>query len=379
MELNELMEKATAIGNVVEGFKAEQAEKTAELSESLEALKKQQATMEKKMLALQQKGGLEGATAQVTKTLADQFLNSEDYKAFLAKGSPMKVTLDMGDYSVNLNAPVKSDSGHVQPERDPFVLQPVAKLAFKGAFGAVPTTSSAIQVVCEKKFTSAAAYVAEAGAFPASGLETEVKLFKVVKIAHFIPVTRETLEDAPEIADILNVRLPEAVNLKLEAEMLQGAGGDNAIGGLLGAGNHLAHGFDQKKLGKDATLVDLVTSCVASLRAVNRNPSHVFLNPMDLNAIKLLKDKQGRRLWEGNPWGLEIVETPSMPAGKFLVGDVSGAGLRMRREVEIEIGRSGNDFTEDKFTMLASCRAAFVIRDPNAFVGGDLAIPANGG
>lgn len=359
--MSEMIELAQAAADIKAGVEAMKAE--------LSAVKEKQELAEKQLLKLQQQGGAEDKQQPKMTTLADQFMNSPAYKAFKDSNyANFKVTLQLAE-------PVTSDIGFPVPQREPLYKIPSIGNALKASFPSVPTDASSIEVVCEKKFTNNAAAIAEGAAFPKSGVETEKKTFPVRKIGHMITITQETLEDAAEVASLINERMPECVNDALEAQMLNGSGASEQLGGILKSGNYVVHGFKKANFGEDATSIDVIERVVAVMKKTGRKPTKLFIEPMDLYDLRALKDKVGHKLFDEANFPLEIVEVPGMTAGKFIVADVRGATLRPKREIEIEISTNGDDFEKDQVSMKASCRAAFVIRDPNCFMGGDIKVP----
>lgn len=357
-EMIELAQVATDIKAGVEAMKAE-----------LSAVKEKQELAEKQLLKLQQQGGAEPQKQEVAKSLYHQFVESAGYQTARLTSSNFVVRLELGD-------PVKSGDGMPAPARDPLYKLPVVENALQKAFPVVGTTAPSIEVICEKKFTNNAASIAEGAAFPKSGIELERKTFVVRKIGHMITVTKETLEDAAELANLINERLPKGVLDALEGQLLNGTGSNEQLAGLMKADNFVAHGFKKAQFAENDTIIDLVERVVSVMEETGRKPSILFVNPMGMYNLTHVKDSMGHKLFDPATFPLKIVKVAGMPDGKFLVADEAGAALRPKRELEIEVGYNGDDMSQDRVTMKASVRTAFVIRDPNCFMGGDLKMPA---
>jgi hypothetical protein len=64
-----------------------------------------------------------------------------------------------------------------------------------------------------------------------------------------------------------------------------------------------------------------------------------------------------------------------MTAGNFLVGDMTKAHLRMREDMNIQVGYVNDDFTKNLVTILCEARAVSFIKanDAPAFVKGVIA------
>ena len=76
----------------------------------------------------------------------------------------------------------------------------------------------------EKTFTNAAATVLEGAAKPESTLTFEAANAPVRKIAHWLPVTEEMLEDVAQIRSYIDARLRLGVEIEEEDQLLNGTG-----------------------------------------------------------------------------------------------------------------------------------------------------------
>jgi HK97 family phage major capsid protein len=99
------------------------------------------------------------------------------------------------------------------------------------------TTSDAITYFRELAFTNAAAGVAEAsnttdtsGTKPESAITFEQATDSVKTIAHWIPVTRQTLDDVAMMETYVNQRLLDGLKLEESDQLLNGAGGADLTG-----------------------------------------------------------------------------------------------------------------------------------------------------
>jgi hypothetical protein len=70
-----------------------------------------------------------------------------------------------------------------------------------------------------------------------------------------------------------------------------------------------------------------------------------------------------------------VVSTTYMTAGNFLVGDMTKSNLRIRENVNIQVGYVNDDFQRNMVTILAEARAVHYVKlnDVNAFVKGTIA------
>lgn len=365
-----LSEQMVQILSKVDEVKKVQEDKLSVLTAQVKELETKNAVFNEQLLSVQQSAHKPEQAEAVSMSLSDQFMKSEQFTLNKNSGAPFTVTLDTDV--------VKTPKGYPDdfPEKE-FRALPTVPTVVTGLFASIPTSATSITVISEKKFTNSVAKVAEGAAFPKSGIETEKKSFNVIKLGHIAVVTDEVMEDTPELKQLLDVRMPQGIADKIEDEILNGTGATDHLEGLLKTGNYLAHGFKKTNFNDNDTVIDLVKKCVATMKMTGRKPQYIILNPMDYCDTLSLKDKEGRLLTSGNPWGgLTVVEAAAMPKGKFLVVDPSGAVLRKKRELEVGFyPQNGTDAEKDQATIKASVRLAFVIRDPNCFIGGDYTKP----
>lgn len=95
------------------------------------------------------------------------------------------------------------------------------------------TDSNSITYMKETTYTNAAAPVAEGAAKPESTLVFTQATDPVQKIAHFIPITEEMLEDYSQTRSYVDSRLRLGVQLTEEDQLLNGSGTPPAIRGIL--------------------------------------------------------------------------------------------------------------------------------------------------
>jgi HK97 family phage major capsid protein len=121
------------------------------------------------------------------------------------------------------------------------------------------TTSSPVRYIRETDaVVNAAAAVAEGAAKPEATLVTE----PVRKIAVFLPVTDEIMEDAPTMASYLNERLSLFVGVAEEAQLLSGDGTAPNISGILDRS-----GIQTQPAGTDDNLVAIRKAVTVSRRS----------------------------------------------------------------------------------------------------------------
>jgi HK97 family phage major capsid protein len=236
------------------------------------------------------------------------------------------------------------------------------------------TESNAIIYMKETTFTNAAATVAEAAAKPESALVFDQVTDPVQKIAHWLPVTDEMLEDVSTIRSYIDARLRLGVQLAEEDQLLNGDGTPPNISGILdrsGLATAVARGADT-----NADAIFKQITAIATTAFVD--PDGVVINPTNFQTVLLAKDANGVYYGAGpfapraivrSLWGLPAVVTPTIAAGTALVGDYAGSAQTFRKGgLRVEASNSHQDYFIKNLTAIrAEERLALAVYRPGAF------------
>ena len=187
---------------------------------------------------LEKLGKLGGGTALVpraqtlparteTRSLGAQFTQSDQFRQLIESGvhragrSWASGVVECYDFrATTLTSDPASGGKLVVPQYTPGIVQTMFKrLVVADLMGSGTADSNAITYMVETFFTNAAAPVLEGGAKPESALVFDQKTDAVSKIAHWLPVTEELLEDVAAIASHIDARacgpacsLPKRIN-----------------------------------------------------------------------------------------------------------------------------------------------------------------------
>ncbi len=209
---------------------------------------------------------------------------------------------------------------------------------------------------------------------------------EVKKIASYVKVSKEMLEDLSFIRGEINNDLMEGVRTGIENALLNGAGG-NSIKGLLDASMGLpTFGAGVFSLAiQDANISDLLRCVKAQIEAVNFTPTHVVLNPQDIATIQLTKGSDSTYTYpmylptqsgdgEMIIAGMRVISSTYMTAGSYLVGDLSKVNVKFRNNINMSVGLDADDFTRNMITILAEARLVSYVKNNQkpAFVYGDI-------
>lgn len=185
----------------------------------------------------------------------------------------------------------------------------------------------------------------------------------VKKIAVYGKVTTELMADLPQLISYIQNNLMKRLDLKIEDKLISATGAGDDPKGM----EHYATTFTAGALAAaviNPNELDVIEAIALQVKTAHGLPKALFINPSTLSKIKLIKDDAGRPVWKDyvttngimNVSGLNLIETTAIDAGDFLGGDTSVANVLIREELGIQIGLDGNDFTQNKKTMLIEKR-----------------------
>jgi hypothetical protein len=236
--------------------------------------------------------------------------------------------------------------------------------------------------------TSAAAETpVNASVKPESALTFEQATAPVVTIAHWIPITRQTLQDASQMQTYVEQRLLDGLRLEESSQLLNG-NGTNDLVGLLNTTD--VQDLDQtyftgaavNDAGQDNENFNRILRARTLIRTVGRaRANFVVLNPTDLENFLTFTDGQ-RQYFGAGPfsatgiaslWGMRVVEDENLTAGSALVGDGRMAAVWDRMQAQILIDTIDDQFIRNMLTILAEERLALTVFRPQAFAVVDLA------
>lgn len=257
-----------------------------------------------------------------------------------------------------------------QPQRLPQYEMP-EEPHIRDLFSQGSTQASSLVFPVRKTLTNAAAMVAELAAKPESDMTFEDKTFPVRKIAHYVKVSDELLDDAPGIQSYIDAQLIEGLRDVEDGQLLKGNGTGQNLTGVY----TVAPAYNRAVAGD--TLVDTFRRAMTQLRLAKYTPTGLVLNPEDWEAVQLVKGTDGHYIWvnvgtatEPRLWGLPVRDTLALAKGEWIMGNFKrGAQIFDRMDARVEMTNTDqDDFIKNRVTILAEERLALVIYDVNAFV-----------
>jgi HK97 family phage major capsid protein len=269
-----------------------------------------------------------------------------------------------------------SGGAFIVPDRQPGVVSLLLRpLVVRQLVTVGDTDVDIVEWVKENSFTNAAAETAEAtstatgGTKPESGIDYAVVQSTVKNIAHWIPATKRALSDIGQLRTLIDQRLQDGVNLRLDSQMINGDATGENLRGILNTSGVLT-----QARGTDPGL-EAVLKAVTALRLQFIEPTAIMMHPTDAMNLRLAKNAQGNYYF-GNPnvgdpfqvWGLPIVQTPAVPVGTAIVAKWDEAMLWVREGINVSASDSHQDFfIRNMVAVLAEGRFAFAVPRPFAF------------
>lgn len=328
------------------------------------------------------------------KSIGQQFVESEQFKSYRNRkaGTSEPVKFDglfpELDGTKALIYSGTATANTLLPQVYPTIYRPgEAPLNMRSVLLNLNTTSDALTVIQEASFTNSAAEVAEAttvsgGAKPESALTFSEATFPVRVIAHWIPITRQMLEDLPMMQGYVESRLRTGLARREDLQFIAGDGIAPNLTGILatsGIQNLDASYFSGAPVQDASTDNENVNRLRRAKRVVQVTgrayATFAVINPVDKEQFDTITDTTKNYLFGGpasgapdRMWGLQIVESENITAGTALVGDGTMAAVVDRRDAQIYVADQHSDFfIRNIFVMLAEERVALPVFRPAAF------------
>lgn len=330
------------------------------------------------IVALQQKGVTIQPAAKA-KSMGAEFLASTAFAAFKSGNS------NKASQVFQNNTIVSGGSDALVPKQ---YMEGIVGGAFRklGVLDAMPlgeATSNTVHYTRELLFVNNAAEVAEAGAKPETTLTFDGVNSPVQTIAHFLKVSKQVMDDAPQLASYIDSRLAHGLRQRVETQIISGDGVGVNLKGILAAGN-----FTPGTLVAGDNAFDAANRWKYQVTASDYMADVYFINPEDwgtMERVKTLVDgeylgAEGAISYVNNGlttmlWGLPVVMSNSVPQGTLIVMALDAVMYFERQGVTVEIFEQDTDNVQKNLlTVRAECRGAFTVFRPSSIVAGTLPV-----
>jgi len=265
--------------------------------------------------------------------------------------------------------------------------QPVRQLVMESLFASVnvgANSGGTLRYTDQDVLTRNADNVANCSLFPESDITWATKTDSIKKIADSIPVCKDAMEDFGFIESEVNNFILENLRLKLDQQLLLGAGTGLQLNSVDSYAQTWSVGVGSPIEGMAASITspttyDVLASGICQIvnsGQANRayyNPNAIVMNPTDVCQMKLEKDADGNYLLplyfsaDGMSIdGVPVYATPLVPQNTAYVFDSTKGTIYTERMIQIEMAdEHGTDFLEDFVRIKGSMRKQLLVRSVN--------------
>lgn len=400
MELKEVLEqKLNSLGDQIDAkINASTEAQKSNLKNELDSLKQSEiakltsdyAEMQKQLNAIDVKtnrikGGDIASAKTFDSALFDAVNNNAQFKSFLGRESKA-FSLDLKGHTLFTKAgdmvTGNSYTGEViAPTRVPGIITDPDRAQHVRDFIAQATTDSdRVYYVRESAFDDGTATRGEASTKPQSDFALTQEEAPVRKIATFVRMSTEMLNDTPGLVSYLTTRLPKKLRLEEDAQILYGNGTAPNLEGITA----VASAYVDTLADADVNRFDVLVKAIAQARADEYFANAIMLNPADWYSMMLTKDGEGGYVFPESARfggvapriaGVPIIANTAVTSGDFLVGDfASGVQLYDRLQANVRFFEQDQDNAiKNMITVVAEERLALAIYRPTAFIYGNFA------
>lgn len=268
--------------------------------------------------------------------------------------------------------------------------QQFQRLTFADLVLSGQTSTNSLRYIVEGTATSGAAGVGEGTAKPESTLGFGVVDESVKKIATLLPISEETLQDAPAIQSHINGRLTLFVAIEEERQLIRGTAASTEVQGLLVSRNVPVY---TGSTATDGNAAEQLFRALNSMRgSALMEPEWVVLHPDDYETIRLLKDVNGQ-LYGGGPffgpygnggqanssgqvtgasetvWNKPVLVTSAVGSGTAIIGTRSSSQVFRRGGLSVEATNSHDTyFALNLVAIRCEERLAYAVYRPAGYV-----------
>lgn len=308
-----------------------------------------------------------------TKSAGEIFTQSQAYKNFLANGQNSSDNVAITPFPTKALVTSRDVNGALMSTM-PIIGAIERPLTIRDLLNVQTTDGNAVSYLKEVGYTNASAVVAESLLKPESGITFEEMTALVKVIAHWVPITRQILNDVPQMQSFINGRLLNGLAITEEAQILYGDGVGENIEGIMVNPDIQVH---TPTTGD--TKIDVIRKAMTRTHITGYQANGVIVHPNDWEDMELSKDADGRYIYasvgagaEQRLWKVPVVVTTAIVEGEFLTGAFGlGAQLWDREQANVRVSEHHADyFTRNMSAILCEERVALTTYRPEAFVRG---------
>ena len=204
----------------------------------------------------------------------------------------------------------------------------------------------------------------------------------VKKIGVFAKVTMEMLADLPQLISYIQSNLIRRVSLATETQLISGDGLNDNLNGVTSYATTFTAG-DLAGTVEFANEFDALVAIALQVQLAFGEPNAIFMNPVTWAKMQTIKSEVGEPIWRDYVMpgsgdmpiinGMKIIPTTAITSGDFIGGDFTVVHVLYREGLTVQIGNDGNDFTNNKKTILVEQRLVQFVsaNDTQVLVKGD--------
>jgi HK97 family phage major capsid protein len=328
-----------------------------------------------------EQNGLQLKKPEGVKTLGQQFVESDQFKAF-QDGSANRAKMEMKNTIIG-------ESGSPQePNNDIVPLQTMPgivggafrQLRIKDVIMGGIASGNTVHYTRELLWTNNAAETSEGAQKPESVLTFEGVDTPVRTIPHFIKVSKQVLDDAPALQSYIDRRMRHGLEQRVETQIINGDGASPNLAGILKSGN-----FTALTAASGDNAFEYANKAKYKVIESDYMPDYYMINPADWGALERVKTTTGAFVGSENAvgylnnglvptlWGLPVIASNSVPSGKLICKSIDASMFWDRQQATVEIfEQDGDNVQKNLLTVRAEMRGAFSVFRPAAIVAGDL-------
>jgi HK97 family phage major capsid protein len=320
-----------------------------------------------------------------TQSIGDQVAASPQFKAMVENNATRSGRIPVRGWKTAIVNATGQNQPLVPAQRVPGIIGPgQRRLTVRDLLPQLPTTSNMIEYPKETSSTNNAGMQAvEGDPKGESALGFSLSFNAVQTLAHWIPASRQIMDDAQSLARYINSRLLYMLKLKEESELLFGTGVTPELSGLVT--NATAYDVSYTNTATD-TFIDVIAHAITQVQENSDfEADGIVMNNLDWAALSLIKTSgsgaDGTYIYSDphsatgpRLWGLPVVPTKSMNRSQFLVGAFQmGAAIWDRDTATVELSREHSDFfVRNLVAVLIEERLSLTVFRSDAFCYGGL-------
>jgi HK97 family phage major capsid protein len=258
------------------------------------------------------------------------------------------------------------------------VVKPYEDIHMRNLLITGSTSSNVIRHIRDNGGEGGPTTVAEAGTKPKMDRDLSIEDANVRKIATYLRVPEEMMEDIPYLSSFLSNRGTEEVMKLEDTQVLYGDGTGQNLSGLFTNATAFAAGT---AIVTTPNRFDVLRAARLQMRKLFRKPSYYLVSPLDYFLMTSVKDTTNNYMLLGGGNGLvptldgvPVIESTSITDGDFLAMDKLSAELDFRSNISVRFYEQDQDNAiKNMVTIVIEERAALPIYYVSGLVKGTFA------